>query len=64
MWDFLFSNFLNKSFKHGTLILHLPSGKTLQLGDGIGAPVEVTMHDPALTRKIMTTPDMQWVRSI
>ena len=58
MWDSLFSNFLKRSFKHGSLTLHLPSGKTLQLGDGTGAPVEVTMHDPALTRKIMANPDM------
>lgn len=58
MWDSLFASFLKRSFKHGSLIIHLASGKTLQLGDGTGAPVEVTMHDPSLTGKILRNPDM------
>jgi len=58
MWDSLFSNFLKRSFKHGSLIIHLASDKTLQLGDSTGTPVEVTLHDPSLTRKIMVNPDM------
>lgn len=58
MWSFLFGNFLKRHFKNGHLIIRLASGKTLQLGDGIGTPVVVTLHDPALTRKIMANPDM------
>jgi cyclopropane-fatty-acyl-phospholipid synthase len=58
MWDSLFTSFLERSFKHGHLVIHLTSGKTLQLGDGQGVPVEVTLHAPGLTRKIMGNPDM------
>jgi len=58
MWDYLFANFLKRAFKHGSLIVHLASGKTLRLGGGTDTPVEVTLHDPSLTRKIMQNPDM------
>ncbi len=58
MWDSLFSRFLKRSFKHGSLTLHLASGKVLQLGDGASTPVEVTLHDPSLISKILRNPDM------
>ncbi len=58
MWDYLFTSFLTRSFKHGSLVVNLANGKTLQLGDGSGVPVEVTMHDPSLTAKILRNPDM------
>ncbi len=58
MWDSLFSNFLKRSFKHGHLIIHLTNGKVLKLGDGTGAAVDVTLHDPSLTGKVLRNPDM------
>lgn len=58
MWDSLFSSFLKRSFKHGHLIIHLTNGKVLKVGDGTGATVEVTLHDPSLTGKILRNPDM------
>ena len=58
MWDHLFSNFLETAFKQGTLLVHLPSGKTLSLGDCSNDPVEVTIHDRSLTRKFLQNPDM------
>jgi len=58
MWDSLFSIFLKRSFKHGHLIIHLTNGKVLKLGDGIGAAVDVTLHDPSLTGKVLRNPDM------
>ncbi len=58
MWDSLFTGFLKRSFKHGSLLIHMHGGKVLQLGDGAGPPVEVTIHDPSLTVKILRNPDM------
>ncbi len=58
MWDSLFSIFLKRSFKHGHLIIHLTNGKVLKLGDGTGAAVDVTLHDPSLTGKVLRNPDM------
>ena len=53
MWDTLFVNFLKRAFKHGSLVVHLASGKTLRLGGGTDEPVEVTLHDPPLTRNYL-----------
>ena len=58
MWDYLFSNFLIKAVRLGSLVVHFPNGKTLRFGDGTGKPVEVTMHDPSLTRKILMNADI------
>jgi cyclopropane-fatty-acyl-phospholipid synthase len=58
MWDFLFTNFLEKRFRLGSLLVHFGNGTTLRLGDGTGKPVEVTMHDPSLTRKMLLNADM------
>jgi cyclopropane-fatty-acyl-phospholipid synthase len=58
MWDHLFTKFLGRSFKSGSLIIHLAGGRVLRFGDGTGDPVEVTLHDKSLTRKILQNTDL------
>jgi cyclopropane-fatty-acyl-phospholipid synthase len=58
MWTWLLERMLSGLVRQGTLILHMPDGKTLRLGDGGPPKVEVSLTDPALPRRLVLNPDM------
>lgn len=58
MWNYLFKRFLQKSFQEGSITVHFSNGDTLRAGDNISDPIEVTFHDPELTKRIVLKPDM------
>lgn len=58
MWKKAFDGFLTHLFRDGDLHLTFPDGTTRRYGDGSGASVSVTLHDPALPRRIILSPDM------
>jgi cyclopropane-fatty-acyl-phospholipid synthase len=58
MWTGIFDAFLNHLLREGDLRITFPDGRTRRYGDGSGQPVAVTLHDPALPRKIILSPDM------
>jgi cyclopropane-fatty-acyl-phospholipid synthase len=58
MWTGIFDAFLTHLLREGDLRITFPDGRTRRYGDGAGEPVAVTLHDPALPRKIILSPDM------
>jgi cyclopropane-fatty-acyl-phospholipid synthase len=56
MWTWLLERMLSGLVRQGTLILHMPDGKTLRLGDGGPPKVEVSLTDPALPRRLVLNP--------
>ena len=58
MWTRILDAFLSHLFEQGSLTVRFPDGTTRSYGDG-GAPrVTLTLHDPALPRKILLSPDL------
>jgi cyclopropane-fatty-acyl-phospholipid synthase len=59
MWTKALDGFLTHLFKHGRLRVTYPDGETRSYGPGGDAPeAAVTLHDPALPRRIIISPDM------
>lgn len=57
MWEKAFEVFLSRLVEKGTLVVTLPSGRVVRAGQG--APeIAVTLHDPALPRRLCLTPEM------
>ncbi len=58
MWTKALDALLTHLFRSGDLKITFPDGSTGHYGDGRGQPVAVTLHDPALPRRIVLSPDM------
>ncbi|WP_135501163.1 SAM-dependent methyltransferase [Roseovarius aestuariivivens] len=58
MWTKVLDAFLTHLFRQGTLTLTFPDGTTKTYGDGKGPSAAMTLHDPALPRKILLSPDL------
>jgi cyclopropane-fatty-acyl-phospholipid synthase len=58
MWEKLLDTFLTHLFRSGELSVTFPDGSTKRYGDGDGLSVAVTIHDAALPRKLIVSPEM------
>ncbi|MCC5969712.1 MAG: class I SAM-dependent methyltransferase [Pararhodobacter sp.] len=58
MWNRLLDRFLRRFVRKGSLTLTLPDGQTRIYGDGSTPQVTLTLHDPALPRKLVMDPDL------
>ena len=58
MWTKALDALLTHLFGTGDLKITFPDGVTRRYGDGTGQPVEVTLHDPALPRNIVISPEL------
>lgn len=58
MWVGIFDKFLRHLIRDGDLKLIFADGQVRRYGDRSGETVEVTLHDPALPRRIILSPDM------
>ncbi|MEO0372038.1 MAG: cyclopropane-fatty-acyl-phospholipid synthase family protein [Pseudomonadota bacterium] len=58
MWVKLLDTFLAHLFRSGELTVTYPDGVAKTYGDGEGSKIAVTLHDPALPRKLIQSPEM------
>ncbi|WP_102224248.1 SAM-dependent methyltransferase [Acidimangrovimonas sediminis] len=58
MWTGLLDRMLSGLVRKGSLVLHMPDGKTLRHGDGGLPSVTVKVTDPDMARKMVMNPDM------
>ncbi len=58
MWERLLDQLLKHLVRDGTLHLTLADGRRKTYGDGTGTTVSVTLHDPALPRRIIINPHL------
>ena len=58
MWTKALDGLLTHLFKRGRLRVTYPDGETRSYGPGGGPEAAVTLHDPALPRRIVISPDM------
>ena len=58
MWTTLLDQMAGRMFKTGDLRVNMPDGSTRALGDGTGKTVSITLHDPALPKKIILNPEL------
>ncbi|MEM7596639.1 MAG: cyclopropane-fatty-acyl-phospholipid synthase family protein [Pseudomonadota bacterium] len=58
MWIKLLDTFLTHLFRSGELTVTYPDGHSKTYGDGKGDIVALTLHDPALPRKLIISPEM------
>ncbi|TQS73745.1 class I SAM-dependent methyltransferase [Rhodobacteraceae bacterium] len=58
LWDRLLDRIIHHMLHNGTLELRFHDATMRRYGDGTGTPVCLTIHDPALSRKIVMNPDM------
>ena len=58
MWARILDRFLTHLIRDGDFSVTLPDGQTRQYGNGEGARVAVTLHDPALPRRLVLNPEM------
>ena len=58
MWERVFDKFVTHLIREGDLRVTFADGTVRRYGDGSGNPVALTLHDPALPRKILLSPDM------
>ncbi|MEM9256542.1 MAG: cyclopropane-fatty-acyl-phospholipid synthase family protein [Pseudomonadota bacterium] len=58
MWDRMLDALLSHLFQSGQLHLTFPNGQTRCYGDGAGPQVRVTLHDDALPRKLILSPEL------
>lgn len=56
MWEKLFETFLKRLIRKGALVVTLPSGRMVSVGDG--PAISVTLSDPSLPRRILMAPDL------
>ncbi len=58
MWEALLDRMLKSLLRVGTLELHMPSGHVGRYGDGMAPEVTVRLHDPAILRRLVLSPDL------
>lgn len=58
MWNRLLDRFLRQLVCVGSLKVTLPDGETRQYGDGSAPEAAVTLHDPALPRRLVLDPEV------
>jgi len=58
MWTKALDRFLSHLFRHGRMQVTFPDGTTRSYGPGCGPESAVTLHDPALPRRIVLSPDL------
>jgi len=58
MWSKALDHLLSHLFRYGRLRVTYPDGTTRAYGPGDGPESAVTLHDPALPRRIVLSPDM------
>nr|WP_093117386.1 cyclopropane-fatty-acyl-phospholipid synthase family protein [Salinihabitans flavidus] len=58
MWTALFKRLVGRIVTKGDLHVSLPDGTEMQFGDGTGAPIHVTLSDPALLRRFVLNPEL------
>ncbi len=58
MWETLLDGVLRSLMRHGTLEVHMPSGRVGRYGDGTAPEVTVRLHDPAIVRRLVLSPDL------
>lgn len=58
MWDKIFDRMMRDFFKRGQLVLIYPDGTRRSYGDPDAIPVEVTLHDKAMTRRLVLNTEM------
>ncbi|MEM6588903.1 MAG: cyclopropane-fatty-acyl-phospholipid synthase family protein [Pseudomonadota bacterium] len=58
MWSKILDTFLTHLFRSGELTVKYPDGTMKSYGDGNGGKVSLTLHDPALPRKLIVSPEM------
>ena len=58
MWEKLLDRILGSLLRHGTLEVHMPSGRSGRYGDGTPPVVTVRLHDPAIVRRLVLNPDL------
>ncbi len=58
MWERLLDRMLTSLLRFGTLELHMPSGRVGRYGDGTAPEVTVRLHDPAILRRLVLSPDL------
>ncbi len=58
MWTNTLDSLLTHLIRQGDLKITFPDGSTRRYGDGRGRAVAITLHDEALPRKIVMSPDL------
>ncbi|MDP4032169.1 MAG: cyclopropane-fatty-acyl-phospholipid synthase family protein [Pseudorhodobacter sp.] len=58
MWERILDHLLRRLIRDGNFSLQMPDGAWHRYGDGTGAEVRVTLHDPALPGRLVRAPDM------
>jgi len=58
MWNQLLDRFLRQLVRLGTLSVTMPDGQTRLYGDGGPLAAAVTLHDPALPRRLVLDPEV------
>jgi cyclopropane-fatty-acyl-phospholipid synthase len=58
MWYGVLDRMLDRFIVTGALDLTYPDGQTRRYGPGHGAVVKVTLHDPALPRRLVASPEL------
>ncbi len=58
MWIKVLDRMLTHLFRDGDLKVTFPDGSSSRYGNGAGLPVALTLHDEALPRKIIISPDL------
>ena len=58
MWEPLFDRMIRSLLRHGTLDVTMPSGRRERYGDGTGTPVAIHLHDTAMPRRLIISPEM------
>jgi len=58
MWKSLFDRLLSGLVRAGTLTIRYPDGESRTYGNGSGAPLDLTVHDPGTLRAIVLNPEL------
>ena len=58
MWTTLLDRALKSLLRFGTLNVHMPSGHVGRYGDGTPPEVTVRLHDAAIVRRLVLSPDL------
>ncbi|MEM9432582.1 MAG: cyclopropane-fatty-acyl-phospholipid synthase family protein [Pseudomonadota bacterium] len=58
MWGKIFENMARRLLRKGNLLLRMPNGDQIRLGDGSGPRVSATLSDPSLPRKFLLNPEL------
>jgi cyclopropane-fatty-acyl-phospholipid synthase len=58
MWVFLLNRMMRRIVRSGTLVIHLWDGRQLRFGDDTGTPVQITLTDPGVLRRILLNPEL------